>query len=115
MALFRARIRLHSLDGTPDSTIDHRAVKYLARLVVKQLSLCSNCSVRPSSDEPTKNEQSLVTRLAMLKSEPIVLGMIGPMRSPTSSAQSTASFSSRVLLLTSNKEAVSPLTLTDCE
>ena len=33
MALFHAQIRLHAPDGTPDSVIDHHAVRYLAYLV----------------------------------------------------------------------------------
>ena len=33
MALFHAHIRLHATDGTPDSVIDHHAVRYLAYLV----------------------------------------------------------------------------------
>ena len=33
MALFHARICLHAPDGTPDSVIDHHAVRYLAYLV----------------------------------------------------------------------------------
>ena len=33
MALFRSRIRLHAPEGTPDSVIDHHAVRHLAHLV----------------------------------------------------------------------------------
>ena len=33
MALFHSCIRLHAPDGTPDSVVDHHAVRYLARLV----------------------------------------------------------------------------------
>ena len=33
MALFHSRTRLHDPDGTPDSVIDHHAVRYLAHLV----------------------------------------------------------------------------------
>ena len=33
MALFRSRIRLHAPESTPDSVIDHHAVRHLAHLV----------------------------------------------------------------------------------
>ena len=33
MALFHSRICLHAPDGTPDSVIDHHAVRYLVHLV----------------------------------------------------------------------------------
>ena len=33
MALFYSRIRLHAPDGTPNSVIDHHAVRYIAHLV----------------------------------------------------------------------------------